>query len=255
MIEALGQLAVFYILTAEDEKLNGDVDLTPYILPLAMGYAATGFANLATSLLSKLSRNIRHPWQFSKAPLPWTERKPPWPRRSNWPLTISGTMPRENSSSPFKPPCPKSQPAAVPPVPTPSPKPASKDLLPKFLTSRAQGALPHHHFPPLKRNFPQREISYLLGKPELQLDIRCGRHRKFTSPHGEARIRAAPCWPPTFTGQDIALALEMPIYSQPNPPDIARKEGTCSSTGENNWGFAWAFDHASSIMRDGNRPI
>ncbi len=62
MIEALGQLAVFYLLTAEDDKLNGDVDPDSIYFASCDGVRCHRICKPGDILTFQIKpRNIRHP--------------------------------------------------------------------------------------------------------------------------------------------------------------------------------------------------
>lgn len=113
-------------------------------------------------------------------------------------------------------------------------------------------------FPRFSETFLQREISYLLGREEIQFDI-CsmwGGPGKFAGPNGEIGIKTS-----SLRNLPRSLCRILPwILKRPAPVArtlqtlMGRKIPMLLNWAENNWGFAWAFDHASSLLQEENRP-
>ena len=113
-------------------------------------------------------------------------------------------------------------------------------------------------FPRFSETFLQREVTYLLGDGEIELDIRAmwGGSGKFKGPNGPVRVET------TKLGNLPRFLAKVPFWILRCPAPVrktlqillGRKVPMLLNWAENNWGFAWAFDHASSLVKIGNRP-
>jgi colanic acid/amylovoran biosynthesis glycosyltransferase len=113
-------------------------------------------------------------------------------------------------------------------------------------------------FPRFSETFLQREVNFLLEQPEISLDIRSlwGGTGIFKSSKGDLQI-------PTSTIKSLPSALsKLPYWILKCPQPVRTTLGFLlnrpppMSTNwlENNWGFAWALEHAKSINESPNRP-
>lgn len=128
MIEALGQLAVFYLLTAEDEKLNGDVDPDSIYFTSCDGVRCHRICKPGDILTFQIKpRNIRHPLAVFQGTITVDGEKTAVAEEIKLAFDYIRDNPGgENSSSPFKPALPQIPTRSpTPPAPSPSPKAAS----------------------------------------------------------------------------------------------------------------------------------
>jgi colanic acid/amylovoran biosynthesis glycosyltransferase len=113
-------------------------------------------------------------------------------------------------------------------------------------------------FPRFSETFLQREISFLLNRQEIELEIRSlwGGPGTFLTYPAHTSI-------PTTGIRDLPRALcKIPAWIFRSPQPILdtlkillnRKVPNLTNWLENNWGFAWAMDQANTLAKPENRP-
>ena len=113
-------------------------------------------------------------------------------------------------------------------------------------------------FPRFSETFLQREVDFLLNQPEIELDVRSlwGGPGVFQTSQGPVEIETS-----GLSSLPSALC-KIPnwIFRKPDPIRktlhflLSKPPPMNHNWLENNWGFAWALEHAKTINQSPNRP-